>query len=89
MRDPAGDGWLMFFTARARHRRAQCRRRHRARALGRPLSLGAAPPVFAGGFGQLEVPQVCASGDKWVCLFCTAGRHWSAAYRAARIPATP
>jgi len=34
MRDPAGEGWLMFLTARARHRRGQCRRRHWAGPVG-------------------------------------------------------
>ena len=40
-------------------------------------------PVYAGGtFGQLEVPQVFKVGERWYCLFCTSGEHWSKAYTA-------
>jgi beta-fructofuranosidase len=46
------------------------------------------PPVFTGGFGQLEVPQVFPVGAHWYCLFCTSGFHWSDAYRAAN-PQSP
>ena len=35
------------------------------------------PPVFSGGFGQLEVPQVIALGGRWFCLFCTSAQHFS------------
>ncbi len=84
MKDPAGDGWLMYFTARAP-------------GIAEPNAGGAigfatSPdlyrwtlqrPVFVGGFGQLEVPQVFKVGAKWYCLFCTSGSHWSEAYRAA------
>ena len=38
-------------------------------------------PVFTGGMGQLEVPQVFQVGDLWYCLFCTASIHWSDQYR--------
>ncbi len=83
MKDPAGDGWLMFFTARAP-------------GMAEPNAGGAIgfatsddlytwtlqPPVFTGGFGQLEVPQVFRQGDTWYCLFCTSGHQWSNAYRA-------
>ena len=83
MRDPAGPGWIMYFTARAP-------------GIAEPNAGGAVgfatspdlynwtlqPPVFVGGFGQLEVPQVFQIGTKWYCLFCTSGQHWSAAYRA-------
>ena len=30
------------------------------------------PPVFSGGFGQLEVPQVLRIGERWSCPFRTA-----------------
>ncbi len=83
MKDPAGPGWLMYFTARAP-------------GIAEPNAGGAIgfatspdlfhwtlqPPVFVGGFGQLEVPQVFRIGPKWYCLFCTSSQHWSAAYRA-------
>lgn len=79
MRDPDGDGWLMYFTARAR-------------GIAEPNAGGCIgfatspdgydwslqPPVFAGGYGQLEVPQVFEHGGKWYCLFCTAAEHFSA-----------
>lgn len=78
MKDPAGDGWLMYFTARAP-------------GIAEPNAGGAIgfatspdlyswtlqPPVFVGGYGQLEVPQVFAVGDRWYCLFCTSSQHWS------------
>jgi beta-fructofuranosidase len=78
MPDPDGDGWLMFFTARVP-------------GLDEPNAGGAIglatspdlwtwtlqPPVFAGGFGQLEVPQVFRVGSHWYCLFCTSGHQWS------------
>lgn len=83
MKDPAGDGWLMYFTGRAP-------------GIAEPNAGGAIgfatspdlytwtlqPPVFVGGFGQLEVPQVFQVGAKWYCLFCTSSQHWSNAYRA-------
>ena len=43
MRDPDGDGWMMYFTARRAGRRgAERRRRHRLRHLAGPLRLDAA-----------------------------------------------
>jgi ABC-type nitrate/sulfonate/bicarbonate transport system ATPase subunit len=35
-------------------------------------------PVFVGGYGQLEVPQVFEHQGRWFCLFCTAAEHFSA-----------
>jgi beta-fructofuranosidase len=83
MRDPAGDGWIMYFTGRV----AGVEEANAAGAIGFATSpdLHAwtlRPPVFAGGFGQLEVPQVFRIGRRWYCLFCTASEHWSEAYRA-------
>lgn len=89
MRDPDSDGWLMYFTARAP-------------AIAEPNAGGAIgfatspdlktwtlrPPVFTGGFGQLEVPQVFKEGAHWYCLFCTSGHQWSAAYRGGN-PQSP
>ena len=82
MCDPDGDGWLMYFTARAP-------------GIPEPNADGAigfatspdlntwtlCPPVFVGGMGQLEVPQVFQHGQNWYCLFCTSGHHWSDQYR--------
>lgn len=78
MRDPDGDGWLMYFTARK---------------AGVPIGLDAGAigfatspdldtwtlqdPVFVGGFGELEVPQVFHRDGRWYCLFCTNARFWA------------
>ena len=84
MRDPDGDGWLMYFTARA----PGIDEPNAGGAIGFATSPDLMtwtlqPPVFVGGFGQLEVPQVFQVGDRWYCLFCTSGFHWSEAYRAS------
>jgi beta-fructofuranosidase len=83
MKDPEGDGWLMYFTARVP-------------GIAEPNaggSIGFAtspdlytwtlqPPVYRGGmFGQMEVPQVFEANGRWYCLFCTSGQHWSEAYK--------
>ena len=34
-------------------------------------------PVFVGGFGELEVPQVFEQDGRWYCLFCTNERFWT------------
>jgi beta-fructofuranosidase len=84
MKDPGAEGWLMFFTARVR-------------GVAEPNAGGAIgfatspdlhdwtlrPPVFVGGFGQLEVPQVFEHGGRWYCLFCTAAEHFSKAQAEA------
>lgn len=81
MPDPAGEGWMMYFTARVPGRAEP----NEGGAVGFATSPDLyawtlQPPVFAGGFGQLEVPQVFRIGDRWHCLFCTAANHWSDAY---------
>jgi beta-fructofuranosidase len=83
IKDPDGDGWLMYFTARVP-------------GIAEPNaggSIGFAtspdlhhwtlqPPVYRGGmFGQMEVPQVFEHAGRWYMMFCTAGEHWSNAYR--------
>ncbi len=78
MRDPAGDGWLMYFTARA----AGIAEPNAGGAIGFATSKNLIrrelqPPVFVGNYGQLEVPQVFQVGKKWYCLFCTSSFHWS------------
>lgn len=78
MRDPQGDGWLMFFTARA----AGVAEPNAGGAIGFATSRDLydwtlQPPVFIGGYGQLEVPQVFAHKGRWYCLFCTAAEHFS------------
>jgi beta-fructofuranosidase len=90
MRDPAGDGWVMYFTARV----PGVQEPNAGGAIGFATSpdLGVwtlQPPVYAGGsFGQMEVPQVFAHGARWYCLFCTSAEHWSEAY-AAGYPGRP
>lgn len=78
MRDPEGDGWIMYFTARD------------ASVTGwldaGAIDFATSPdlytwtlqdPDFTGGFGELEVPQVFEWGSTWYCLFCTGERFWS------------
>jgi beta-fructofuranosidase len=89
MRDPAGDGWLMYFTGRV----PGVAEPNAGGAIGFAtspdlLTWTLQPPVFTGGFGQLEVPQVFEKDGQWYCLFCTGSAHWSAAYRAFN-PLTP
>jgi len=84
MRDPEGDGWLMYFTARA----PGIAEANEGGAIGFATSPDLVtwtlqPPVFVGGFGQLEVPQVFEKGGRWYCLFCTSAQHWSHAQVAA------
>jgi beta-fructofuranosidase len=89
MRDPDGPGWVMYFTARVPGRTEP----NAGGAIGFATSADLMtwtlqPPVFAGGFGQLEVPQVFEAGGRWYCLFCTSGHHWSEGYRSFN-PQTP
>ncbi|OEO32297.1 levansucrase [Devosia insulae DS-56] len=82
MRDPRGEGWLMYFTARV----PGVAEPNAGGAIGFATSPDLVtwtlqPPVFSGGFGQLEVPQVFEHGGKWYCLFCTSSAHWSEAYK--------
>lgn len=81
MKDPDGDGWLMYFTARVNgHLEANA---GGAIGLARSRDLNhwtLEPPIFSGSFGQLEVPQVFQHQGRWYCLFCTAAEHWSTAY---------
>lgn len=83
MRDPEGDGWLMYFTARV----PGVSEPNAGGAIGFASSTDLThwtlePPVFAGDFGQLEVPQVFEHQNRWYCLFCTADEHWSKARTA-------
>ncbi len=89
MRDPEGPGWLMFFTARS----SGIPEPNAGGAVGFATSPDLMtwtlqPPVFTGGFGQLEVPQVFEHQGRWYCLFCTAAQHFSAA-EAQAIPGGP
>ena len=84
MKDPDGTGWLMYFTARA----PDIAEPNAGGAIGFATSddlinWTLQPPVFVGGFGQLEVPQVWQMADDWYCMFCTSSLHWSKDYIAS------
>lgn len=77
MRDPAG-GWMMYFTARVTGEAEP----NAGGAIGFATSPDLRnwtlqPPVFSGGYGQLEVPQVFEKNGRWYCLFCTSAEHFS------------
>jgi beta-fructofuranosidase len=83
MRDPDGDGWIMYFTARTPGRAEP--------NAGGAIGFATSPdlntwtlqkPVYTGGeFGQLEVPQVFQHKGRWYMAFCTAHFHWSDGYK--------
>lgn len=84
MRDPDGEGWLMFFTARV----PGIAEPNEGGAIGLARSKDLyewtiEAPIWQGSFGQLEVPQVMHLNGKWYCMFCTADEHWSKAYEAS------
>jgi len=80
MKDPESDGWLMYFTARS----AGVSEPNAGGCIGFATSpdgyqWALQPPVFTGGYGQLEVPQVFAVDGQWYCLFCTSAKYFSKA----------
>ncbi|MFB9948972.1 hypothetical protein ACFFP0_08945 [Rhizobium puerariae] len=84
MRDPDGEGWLMYFTARA----PGIEEANEGGAIGFATSRDLVtwtlePPVFVGAFGHHEVPQVLEIAGRWYCLFCCSAGNWSKAYAAA------
>lgn len=88
IRDPEGAGWLMYFTARD----ARVGEQLEAGAIGFATSPDLytwtlQDPVFTGGFGELEVPQVFQAEGRWYCLFCTSGRFWAPSAEAVAGPA--
>ena len=89
MKDPEGDGWLMYFTARA----PGIEEPNAGGAIGFATSPDLytwtlQPPVYVGSFGQLEVPQVFEIDGQWYCLFCTASVHFSKEVAARMTPVT-
>jgi beta-fructofuranosidase len=90
MRNPDGDGWIMYFTARTPGR-------EEANA-GGAIGYATSPDLntwtlqksaYTGGaFGQLEVPQVFQHDGRWYMAFCTWHTQWSKAYQA-RNPQSP
>lgn len=84
MKDPDGDGWLMYFTARV----PDVEEVNAAGCIGFATSPDLKdwtlqPPVYTGSWGQLEVPQVFEVEGTWYCLFCMVEDHQSKACRAA------
>ncbi len=83
IRNPSGDGWLMYFTARVPGREEP--------NAGGAVGFATSPdlnnwtlqkPIYdTGDFGQLEVPQVFKHGKHWYMTFCTAAHHWSERYK--------
>ncbi|MBX2880756.1 MAG: hypothetical protein KTR32_12515 [Granulosicoccus sp.] len=76
MKDPDSDDWLMFFTARSAH----VAEANDAGCIGFATSADLnnwqlQAPVFTGGWGQLEVPQVFEYQGYWYCLFCMDPLH--------------
>ena len=76
MKDPEGNGWLMFFTARVPDRSDV----NDAGCIGFATSPDLMEwtlqaPAFVGGWGQLEVPQVFEVDGTWYCLFCMSPDH--------------
>lgn len=84
MKNPKGDGWVMYMVAR----RPGTEEPNAGGTVGLATSPDLynwtlQPPVYSGGmFGQMEVPQVFEVNGKWYMLFCTDGSHWSEAYKA-------
>ncbi len=84
MREPGGDGWLMYFTARVPDREDV----NDAGCIGFAVSpdletWALRPPQFVGGWGELEVPQVFESGGTWYCLFSMSPRHQARSRRTS------
>jgi beta-fructofuranosidase len=90
IKNPDGEGWLMYFTARVPGRAEP--------NAGGAIGFATSPdlthwtlqkPVYTeGDFGQLEVPQVFQHGSHWYMTFCTAAEHWSEGYKRKN-PQTP
>ena len=84
MKDPEGDGWLMYFTARV----PDVAEVNAAGCIGFATSPDLynwtlQPPVYVGSWGQLEVPQVFKYSGTWYCLFCMDPSHQSKALSAS------
>ncbi len=82
IRDPEGDGWLMYFTARSPNPEDTLASGAIGLARSNDLTTWTLePPVFVGGFGEIEVPSVFQKNGKWYCLFCTTEQFWSEEFR--------
>jgi beta-fructofuranosidase len=82
--DPAGNGFCMWFTARAKTGAADGRGVVGIARSDDLLSWKVEAPVtMPGDFGEVEVPQYLAIGGRFYLLFCSSARRTSAARRAA------
>jgi beta-fructofuranosidase len=90
MKNPKGDGWIMYMVARQPGTAEPNAGGTVGFATSPDLNTWTLqPPVYKGGmFGQMEVPQVFEVNGKWYMLFCTDGSHWSEAYKKFN-PETP
>lgn len=77
--NPSGDGFRMWFTARAKAGMPDGRG-----VIGTAYSTDMmhwkveAPATEPGDFGEVEVPQFVALGGRYYLLFCTSAKHTSA-----------
>lgn len=76
IKNPKGNGWLMYFTARS----SDNVETNDAGCIGFATSPDLyewtlKPPIFKGGWGELEVPQVFEQNGKWYCLFCMSSKY--------------
>ena len=90
MKNPKGDGWVMYMVARQPGTAEPNAGGTVGFATSPDLNTWTLqPPVYKGGmFGQMEVPQVFEVNGRWYMLFCTDGTHWSEAYKKIN-PETP
>lgn len=82
--DPAGNGFRMWFTARATIGPGDGRGVIGTASSNDLVRWRIEPPVTRPGqFGEVEVPQFLAYGGRFYLLFSTSSRRASATYRAA------
>lgn len=87
--DPEGDRWRMYVTVRVSGEQES----NAGGCVGFAPSQDGyewrpQPPVFSGGYGQLEVPQIFEVYGKWCSLFCAADEHFSKEQAALTRPVT-
>lgn len=76
--DPTGPGYRMLFTARDAGVEPLLSGGCVGFAVSDDLETWTSkPPIFTGGYGHLEVPQLFRLGETWYCLFSTSHDFWS------------
>lgn len=84
MAHPNGTGWLMAYTTRIPGGDEPNANGAIGLAISNDLNdWEAIDPLFSGGFGQLEVPQIFSLNNRWYCLFSVSTEHWMPAMAAA------